>query len=63
MPENSRPPRHHPDDDKPNLGTKAVMRAIEELAEARRLAGARVAHNRDATGENVVALIFEGFKR
>lgn len=63
MPENTRPPRHLPDDDKPNLGTKAVMRAIEELAEARRLAGARVAYKRNAKGEHVVALIFEGFKR
>jgi hypothetical protein len=63
MPENPRPPRHVPNDDQPNLGTKAVMRAIEELAQARRLTGARVAYKRNAKGEHVVALIFEGFKR
>jgi len=43
MPDNSRPPRHLPNDDKPNLGTKAVMHQIEELASARGLVDARVA--------------------
>jgi hypothetical protein len=63
MPENSRPPRHLPDDDQPNLGTKALMRQVEELAQVRGLIGARVAYKRNAKGEHVVALIFEGFKR
>jgi len=63
MPDNSRPPRHLPNDDKPNLGTKAVMHQIEELASARGLVDARVAYKRNAKGEHVVALIFTGFKR
>ncbi len=39
------------------------MRHIEELARARELVGARVAYKRNAKGEHVVALIFQGFKR
>jgi hypothetical protein len=63
MPENSRSSRRLPDDDKPNLGTKALMRQLEELATAKGLVNARVAYKRNAKDEHVVALIFEGFKR
>lgn len=64
MPDNTRPPRNLGNDDQqPNLGTRALMRAVEELAAARSLAGARVAYKRNAKGEHVVALIFAGFER
>jgi hypothetical protein len=63
MPDNTRPPRHLPDHDQPNLGTRALMNAIDELAKARGLAGARVAYKMNARGEHVVALIFTGFDR
>jgi hypothetical protein len=62
MPDNARSPRHACSDDAPNLGTKALMHAVEELARAKGLVGARVAHKRNAQGQHVVALIFEGFK-
>jgi hypothetical protein len=63
MTDNARPPRHPRDDDQtPNLGTKAVMAAIEQLAKDKGLVGARVAYKRNAKGEHVVALIFESFQ-
>jgi hypothetical protein len=59
MPDNTRPPRHLVDPDpRPTLGVRAVMNAIEELAQARSLQGARVAYKRNSQGEHVVALIF-----
>ena len=63
MPDNTRPPRNLPDDHQPNLGTRALMRAVEELAASRKLTDARVAYKRNAKGEHVVALIFAGFER
>jgi hypothetical protein len=59
MPDNTRPPRHliHPDP-RPTLGVRAVMNAIEELAQARRLVDFRVTYKTNALGEHVVALIF-----
>jgi hypothetical protein len=63
MPDNTRPPRHLPDDHQPNLGTRALMTAITELAKQRGLADARVAYKRNARGEHVVAVIFTGFDR
>jgi hypothetical protein len=64
MPDNTRPPRNLRDpDQQPNLGTRALMNAIDELAKARGLAGARVAYKMNARGEHVVALIFTGFDR
>lgn len=62
-PDNTRPPRNLRSDDQPNLGTRALMRAIDELAKTHRLAGARVAYKRNAKGEHVVAIIFAGFER
>jgi len=59
MPDNVRPPRSHVDaDDRPTLGARAMMRAIEELASQRGLQGYRVAYKQNAKGEHVVALIF-----
>jgi hypothetical protein len=63
MPDNTRPPRNLIQDQQPNLGTRALMHAIEDLAKARGLAGARVAYKVNARGEHVVALIFTGFER
>ena len=63
MPHNTRPPRNLRQDEGPNLGTRAIMNAIDELAKAHHLAGARVAYKRNARGEDVVALIFTGFER
>ncbi len=63
MPDNTRPPRNLHIDDQPNLGTRALMTAVDELAKAHRLAGARVAYKRNAKGEHVVAVIFTGFER
>ncbi len=63
MPDNTRPPRSAHLDEQPNLGTRALMNAIDELAKARGLVGARVAYKRNAKGEHVVALIFEAFER
>jgi hypothetical protein len=63
MPDNTRPPRSQHPDQLPNLGTRAIMNAVEELAKARDLAGARVAYKMNAKGEHVVALIFTGFER
>jgi hypothetical protein len=63
MPDNTRPPRHLPDDDPPNLGTRALMNAIDELAKDKGLVGARVAYKRNARGEHVVALIFSAFEQ
>ncbi|HXX69859.1 MAG TPA: hypothetical protein VEK07_21945 [Polyangiaceae bacterium] len=45
-------------DDRPTLGARAIMRAIEELAGQRGLKGYRVAYKQNAKGEHVVALIF-----
>ena len=39
------------------------MNAIDDLAKARGLVGARVAYKLNAKGEHVVALIFTGFER
>ena len=59
MPDNTRPPRHLVDPDpRPTLGVRAVMNAIEELAQVRGLQGSRVAYKRNSQGEHVVALIF-----
>ncbi|HWW87221.1 MAG TPA: hypothetical protein VNZ26_26670 [Vicinamibacterales bacterium] len=63
MPDNQRPPRNPHLDQQPNLGTRALMNAIDELAKARGLAGARVAYKMNARGEHVVALIFSSFER
>jgi hypothetical protein len=64
MPDNTRPPRHlRDDDDKPNLGARALMHAIEDLAKGRGLVDARVAYKRNARGQHVVALIFSSFSR
>jgi hypothetical protein len=63
MPDNTRPPRHVPQDDPPNLGTRALMSAIQDLANSKGLLSARVAYKRNARGEHVVALIFTGFER
>ena len=63
MPDNTRPPRNLRENDQPNLGTRALMNAIGELAKSRGLVGARVAYKRNARGEHVVALIFESFER
>ena len=62
MPDNTRPPRS-PQDNLPNLGTRAIMNAIDELAKTRGLVGARVAYKMNARGEHVVALIFSSFRR
>jgi hypothetical protein len=63
MPDNTRPPRSLHQDHQPNLGTRALMNAVDELAKERGLAGARVAYKVNARGEHVVALIFTGFER
>ena len=63
MPDNTRPPRSSSKDQQPNLGTRALMNAIDDLAKARGVAGARVAYKVNARGEHVVALIFTGFER
>jgi hypothetical protein len=64
MPDNTRPPRHLVDpDQRPTLGDRALMGAVEELARARGLVDARVAFKRNASGENVVAIIYKGHKR
>lgn len=63
MPDNTRPPRNPHDDQGPNLGTRALMHAVEELAKARGVVGARVAYKMNAKGEHVVALIFTSFER
>jgi len=62
MPDNTRPPRNPHQDHQPNLGTRALMNAIDELARIRGLVGARVAYKRNAHGEHVVALIFSTFE-
>jgi hypothetical protein len=62
MPDNTRPPRNlH--QDTPNLGIRALMNAIDELAKAKGLVGWRVAYKRNAKGEHVVALIFQSFEQ
>ena len=64
MPDNTRPPRNVVErDPRPNLGTRAIMIAIEEVALANRLEGARVRYKLNSHNEHVVALIFRGFKR
>ena len=63
MPDNTRPPRNSHQHQQPNLGTRALMNAVDELAKGRGLVGARVAYKRNAKGEHVVALIFTGFDR
>jgi hypothetical protein len=63
MPGNTRPPRHVPEHEPPNLGTRALMHAIEDLAKTRGLVGARVAYKMNAQGQHVVAVIFESFSR
>ena len=67
MPDNTRPPRNLHADQGPNLGTRALMSAIDEIAKTRKLTGARVAYKRNAKGEHPrlrggrLALIFTGF--
>jgi hypothetical protein len=39
------------------------MHAVEELAKARGVAGARVAYKMNAKSEHLVALIFSSFER
>jgi hypothetical protein len=63
MPDNTRPPRNLRQDQAPNLGTRALMNAIDEIAKSRGLVGARVAYKLNARGEHVVALIFQSFER
>jgi hypothetical protein len=63
MPDNTRPPRSPHEDQGPNLGTRGLMNAVDELAKARGLVGARVAYKRNDRGEHVVALIFQSFGR
>jgi len=63
MPDNVRPPRNLHQDQAPNLGTRAVMNAIDDLAKAKGLVGWRVAYKLNAKGEHVVALIFTGFEQ
>ncbi len=58
MPDNTRPRRNLHLDQGPNLGTRALMNEIDDLAKARNLVGARVAYKVNARGEHVVALIF-----
>jgi hypothetical protein len=43
MPDNTRPPRNPHHDQGSNLGTRALMNAIGDLAKERGVAGARVA--------------------
>jgi hypothetical protein len=58
-PDNTGPPRSLVDEDeRPTLGVRATMAAIEELAKARGIVGARVAYKRNARGEHVVAIIW-----
>jgi len=47
----------------PNLGTRALMNAIDEIAKGRGLVGARVPYKVNAAGEHVMALIFSSFER
>ena len=59
MPDNTRPPRNViVPDPRPTLGVRAVMIAVEEVARAKALRGARVAYKRNAHNEHVIALIF-----
>ena len=60
MPDDSRPPRHVPDDP-PTLGARALMRQLEELVKAHGLVGARVRYKRNPAGEHVVAIVFASF--
>jgi hypothetical protein len=59
MPDNTRPLRHLVDPDpRPPLGVRAVMNAIEQLAQVPGLQGSRVVYKRKSQEEHVVALIF-----
>jgi hypothetical protein len=62
MPDNTRPPRNLHSDEGPNLGTRALMTAIEELAQTSEPQG-RVPAIAKRRREHVVALIFTGFER
>jgi hypothetical protein len=57
VPDNTRPPRST-QQDPPTLGVRVIMSAVDELAQARGIVGARVAYKMNAAGEHVVALIF-----
>jgi hypothetical protein len=63
MPDNTRPPRHVPQQEPPNLGTRALMTAIEQVVKERGLVGAPVAYKRNARGQHVVAVVFDSFER
>jgi hypothetical protein len=64
MPDNVRPPRQLVDQNqRPALGDRALMGAVEELARAKGLVDFRVAYKRNAKGEDVVALIYKGHAR
>jgi len=63
MPDKTRPPRNPHQDQQPNLGTRALMSAVGELAKSRGCVGACVAYKMNARGEHVVAVIFGGFER
>jgi len=64
MPDNTRPPRSLKNsDESPNLGARAFMGRVEELAKGERFESFRVAYKRNATGEHVVAVIWRGWRR
>ena len=58
MPDNTRPPRHIPPDDKPTLLANVIMHAIRDIPQVQHLTGAEVRYKVNAKGEHVIALIF-----
>jgi hypothetical protein len=58
MPDNTRPPRHIPQDDKPTLLATVIMHAIRDIPQVQGLKGAQVRYKLNAKGEHVIALVF-----
>ncbi|MDP8999939.1 MAG: hypothetical protein M3O46_07490 [Myxococcota bacterium] len=59
MPDNTRPPRYLIDpDQRPTLGVRVLMTAVEEMARAKAIQRFRVVYKMNDRGEHVIALIF-----
>jgi hypothetical protein len=58
MPDNTRPPRHVPPDDKPTLLANVIMHAIRDIPQVQKLVGCTVRYKMNGKGEHVIALIY-----
>lgn len=65
MPDNTKPPRTHrrEPDDGPPVGAHLFMQEVRELAAKKTFERFEVRYKRNAKGENVVAVIWPGWRK